>query len=295
VPLVTVADGDIEVQVLPEVGARLHRLRVAGRDLLRTPPDVDAHAREPIFWGSYVMAPWCNRMEGGTRVSVGSRVVEPAPNFPDGTAIHGQVFARPWQHDGEGSFAMRAGGDGWPWEYEVRQRIRVPPGEDRLHLEHRLTNRSDEAMPAGIGIHPWFLRPLRIAIAAERVYAANTAPEREPVPVSGPFDLRRMRDVPDDLDGCWAEVGDPAVSLRWPAVGLAATLRARVRLGGGGAAPAVHIVVASPSHLDAVGVEPQTNAPGGLRRLLDGAPGGLVMLGPGEALGLDVELGFARL
>ena len=55
----------LEVIVLPQVGARLHRLRAFGHDLLRTPPDPGTHATDPYFWGAYVMAPWCNRILPG--------------------------------------------------------------------------------------------------------------------------------------------------------------------------------------------------------------------------------------
>jgi aldose 1-epimerase len=275
-------------------------LRAFGHDVLRTPADPYAYAREPVFWGSYVMAPWCNRVEAGAAVAVGSRIVELPANFPDGTAIHGQVYTRPWRVDAPGVFSIRAGGDGWPWDYEVRQRV-VTSGAT-LRLEYTLTNVSQEPMPAGIGIHPWFLRPLRLAIHAERVHEVNTAAGREPGPVGGRFDLRRVRDVPDDLDGCWTDVADPAVELEWPAAGVRATMRAAVGIATGerpgsrrvDAGRLLHVVMASPRALDAVGVEPQTNAPQGLRRFLDGAPGGLVALDPGKRLRLDVALAFER-
>jgi aldose 1-epimerase len=307
--LVRIAGGSIEVDVLPAVGARLHRLTVYGHDLLRTPTDPREHARDPFSWGSYVMAPWCNRVAAGS-IAIGGRLVDLGANFPDGTAIHGQVYARPWTVDGESSsgadaegarsFSIRGGGGGWPWDYEVRQRV-VTSGAT-LRLEYSLTNVSQEPMPAGIGIHPWFLRPLRLAIHAERVHEVNTAAEREPGPVGGRFDLRRVRDVPDDLDGCWTDVADPAVELEWPAAGVRATMRAAVGIATGerpgsmrvDAGRLLHVVMASPRALDAVGVEPQTNAPQGLRRFLDGAPGGLVALDPGKRLRLDVALAFER-
>ena len=282
--LVTVGDGAIAVDVLPQVGARLHRLRVFGHDLLRTPDDPSAHTREPVFWGSYVMAPWCNRIEAGTSVSVGARRISLPSNFPDGTAIHGQVFTRPWDAEGAGSFTVRGGGDGWPWPYEIRQRIAVAEGS--LRLDHALTNLSDDPMPAGLGIHPWFKRPLQVAIRGSRVHPQNVATEPQPIPVSGALDLRALRDMPSDLDATWTDLRVPPVELRWPTLGIRATLRV--------AAPSLYVVAASPGHLDAVGVEPQTHAPHGLRRLLNGEPGALAMLDPGETLTLIVDITFER-
>ena len=94
----TLANETIEAEVLPGLGARLHRLRAFGHDLLRTPPDLTTYAREPFFWGSYPMAPWCNRVST-ERTVVGTRVVALTPNFPDGSAIHGQVYRAAWETD----------------------------------------------------------------------------------------------------------------------------------------------------------------------------------------------------
>jgi len=279
---VRIADDRIEVVILPEVGARLHRLRVDGHDLLRTPPDPADHVRDPFFWGAHVMAPWCNRIEASA-VSVGSRRVALEANFPDGSAIHGQVYARPWERVEEGRFLIRGGGDGWPWEYEVGLHVVIVDGSVRI--EQTLTNLAIDPMPAGIGLHPWFRRPLLVAIRGDLVHAVNTASEPQPEPVLGPFDLREMGEMAGDLDATWTRLTDVPVELRWPTLGLGTQMQITASMR--------YVVAASPIHLDAIAVEPQTHAPQGLRRMLNGEPGGLVMLHPGEVLRLTVEMAFA--
>jgi aldose 1-epimerase len=269
----------VEVVVLPDLGGRIHRLRHRGHDLLRTPADVEAYRREPIFWGSYVMAPWCNRI-AAKPTEVGGRLVDVASNFGDGSAIHGQVLAKAWERQADGSLRVAGGDDGWPWRYEVVQRL--TPGEDRLELEQVLVNRSDEPMPAGLGIHPWFAYPIRLAVSGSAVYTPNDAAPARPEPVAGELDLRALGDVPDGLDGTWTDLGDPAVRLERPDLGLAATIRVD--------APGLHVVVASRDDFGAVGIEPQTHAPQGLRRLVNGEPGAMAWLEPGAALRLRVEL-----
>ena len=106
-----IGDGSLEAVLLPEAGARLHRLRAFGHDLLRTPPDPSQHLREPIFWGGYLMAPWCNRL-AARATPVGGRTVNLAANFPDGSAIHGQVHAIPWTVTGRGD-VLRPGRRRW--------------------------------------------------------------------------------------------------------------------------------------------------------------------------------------
>jgi galactose mutarotase-like enzyme len=43
----------------------------------------------------------------------------------------------------------------------------------RLRLGYRLTNLADGPMPGGIGLHPWFRRPVEIALAAGSVHPDN--------------------------------------------------------------------------------------------------------------------------
>jgi len=276
-------DGDIEVVVLPEAGARMHRILAFGHELLRTPDDLDAHVRDPFFWGSPVMAPWCNRLAADA-IEVGGRTVNLRSNFPDGSAIHGQVYDREWEADGAGGLRVRAGGDGWPWEYVVGQRVEVSGNEIRLELT--LTNAADEPMPAGLGIHPWFRRPLGLAVRADGVFPDNAAMSARPEPVAGPFNLREIGPMTAGLDATWTHLADPPVLLAWPALGIAATLRVDP--------PGGCIVAASPPDLDAIAVEPQTHAPQGLRRLIAREPFALALLPAGASLTHSIALVIER-
>ncbi len=279
----TIRSDELEVVVLPDAGARLHRLRAFGVDLLRTPADPATHRSDPFFWGAYVMAPWCNRI-AATPVRVGRRTVALPANFPDGTAIHGQLALARWTVDGEGRLRVRGGGDAWPWPYEARLAVGVDGPVLRLRLE--LTNLADEPMPAGLGLHPWFVEPVRLAIRADAVYPDNLGPPGPPEPVAGVFDRRELGELAPGLDAAWTALAEPAVEFVWPEAGLRATLATE--------GTARCIVAARLPSIPAVAVEPETHAPQGLRRLLEGLPDPLALLGPGEQLRLDVVLSVAR-
>lgn len=281
--LVPISGGPIEVEVLPAIGARLHRLRAFGHDLLRTPWDLEPYVDNPYFYGSYPMAPWCNRVAAG-RVVVAGREIDLPASFPDGTAIHGQVSRRAWEDVGDGRFRIAAGDDGWPWRYEVEQRFRIEG--DRLELALRLTNLSDDPMPGGVGFHPWFRAPVHVAIAGASVHHSNLATEPLPVPVSRLYDRRHLEPMPVGIDATWSDLGEPPVVLAWPDPGIRATMTV--------VAPTRFVVAANPAGTDAVAVEPQTHAPDGIRRLVNGEPGGLALIAPGDRLELVVGLTFER-
>ena len=276
---------ELEVVLLPELGARIHRLRAFGTDLLRTPADPAHHADDPFFWGAYVMAPWCNRVQPGP-MPIAGRTVDLPANFADGSAIHGQVFARPWQVGADGSLRVTGGGggDGWPWPYEVVARVTVEG--PTLTCDYLLVNRSDGPMPAGVGLHPWFRRPVALRIPAEAVYPANTGSARDPIPVAGAHDLRVVR-VPDaGLDGTWTALAGPRIELAWAPAGISASIAVE--------AERTLVAVATPGQLGAVAVEPQTHGPDGLRRLEHGEPDAMALLPPGESLSLTVRITVER-
>ncbi len=281
--LIRIADGPIEIEVVPAVGARLHRIRVFGIDLLRTPDDLRPYLDDPYFYGSYPMAPWCNRVPAGRSIVAGREVDLPA-SFPDGTAIHGQVSRRPWTNAGEGLFRITGGGDGWPWPYEVEQRFAIIGS--RLDLSLRLTNLAAEPMPGGLGFHPWFRTPVLVRIGADSVHPDNHATQPRPIPVADANDLRRLGPMGRGLDATWANIGDPPIVLFRPDAGIRATFAFD--------AP-TRFVTAANLFDDAIAVEPQTHAPDGLGRLARGEPGGLTLIAPGESLEMRVEIAFEQI
>ena len=80
--------------------------------------------------------------------------------------------------------SVRAGGDGWPWPYEVT--LAAEARDASLSLRWRLTNLADEPMPAGMGFHPWWRRPIQLRVDAGLAYASNiTSDARSPARSAG--------------------------------------------------------------------------------------------------------------
>ncbi|MEP7378949.1 MAG: hypothetical protein ABI725_05235 [Chloroflexota bacterium] len=277
----TFASSDWEVVVLPALGARLHRLRYRGHDLLRTPRDINEHRRDPFFYGAYVMAPWCNRLAPG-QLKVAGRIVELPINFSDGSAIHGQVFLAPWEVGPDGLF-IDGGGSGWPWRYRVALNVMIDG--DRFRIVQRLTNLDDAPMPGGIGLHPWWAGQPQVAINAARVFTPNVASPPTSSPATGPLNLRHLGRMAVGVDATWPVDGRPAATLFWADTGVRASIEVE---------PAdSYIVAANPGDRGAIALEPETHAPMGLRRLLNGEPGAMTLIESGESLSLVTTLALS--
>lgn len=275
----------VELVLLPEAGGRIHRLRVDGVDVLRTPDDPARHRQDPWFWGAYPMAPWCNRAPAEP-FKLAGRTVDLAANFPDGTAIHGLVATRAWAVRADSSLGITHDEveAGWPWSFGVVAGASVRGRT--VALDYELANRSDAPMPAGLGLHPWFATPVAVALPAGRVYGSNSGSPAEPSPVSGDLDLREGAVPATGLDGTWTRLERPAIDLAWSHLGLTARISVTTT--------ARCVAVATPHDLGAIAVEPQTHGPDPFRRLAAGEPDAPAMLGPGESLRLGLRIAFGR-
>ncbi|MEO8462872.1 MAG: hypothetical protein ABI555_06650, partial [Chloroflexota bacterium] len=141
--------------------------------------------------------------------------------------------------------------------------------------------------PGGLGIHPWFVGPVEVRIDSSTVLPSNVDPGAQFEPVRGSLDLREGRPMAIGLDATWPDPEGGEVGFRWPELGIEATLRATSDSG-------LCIVAASPRADGVVAVEPETQAPQGLRRLLGGEPYGMRWLEPGAAIHLRTDLTFRR-
>jgi galactose mutarotase-like enzyme len=286
--VVQVSNGSLLVEVQPDAGGRLHRIRYRDVDVLVAPEDTGAGSGDPWAGPGFFMAPWCNRVPDGRLVFAGRRQTL-EPNFPDGSAIHGVVYRRRWERPSRvGRDALSWGvtvGDG-PWIFRLEARLTLDP--DRLRLDLRLLNLSAEPIPGGLGWHPWFTaaRPLRVEIP----YATRFRLD----------DANRIADDPDDRDR--VAVFDSAHGEVWGRHELLTTrgplrlawtdpdLTAGLRLSG----TFDHVLVYAAGPQQGIAVEPQNHAIGGFDRADRRLPGGIPSVDPGESVRGSIEMEFSH-
>lgn len=163
------------LELLPALGGAIGALRHHGEDVLRPTPDI---ATDPLQTACFPLVPYANRIAGG-RFSFGVRDVRLPLNFGDHpNSLHGTGWQRAWTVVEAGADkAVLAldhdGGDGWPWAWHAEQRFELDAQGFSVTLT--VTNKADEPMPAGIGLHPYFaLKPAtKLCLNAARVWLTN--------------------------------------------------------------------------------------------------------------------------
>lgn len=167
---VRLSDGEVTCTLMPELGGALLSLEIGNMHILRPsavrPADI-------LHTASFPLLPFANRIDNG-HFRFGDRLISlPADSEAQPHALHGHGWKRPWQliasdHTRATMEFVHAAG-AWPWQYRATQRMQLLA--DGLAISLAVANQSDQPMPCGFGIHPYFdLRP--------DSYLLANAPER---------------------------------------------------------------------------------------------------------------------
>lgn len=244
---------DLRIEIDQHVGACITDFAIKGPrghwwPLLRRTPAIIPGGEHTAC---YLLSPWSNRIDAGVFAFAGeSRRVR--INWPDGTAIHGDVRDRAWSILDRSPVSARLRIDSreqddsnWPWAYltEVRYELAGSTFETELSI----TNVDDSPMPVGGGYHPFFNRILW-NVADDPVVTAKVTGRYpcERVMVTGPavmddlsHRLVKGTTLHENLDDIFESPGGE-ISIHWPASGVRATFESTHQFG--------KMVIFSPIH-----------------------------------------------
>ena len=284
--IVELRSGPLKLAVAPSACGAITRFNYAARggdvDLLR-PASADAiAARDPLGMSCFPLVPFSNRVRNG-RFTFQGRAVTLPPNFlPEPHAIHGQGWRAAWTvvEHGDTSLAIeyRHAADAWPFAYVASQRYDLTGG--RLDVTVTVTNEAAEAMPAGLGLHPYFPRTPRARLRAEvhsfwKEDADSMPTALVPVPDTVPLATGLNPDAVA-LDTNFLGFGGTA-DIDWPEHG--ASLRLATR------GPFTCFVVYTPTGQPFFCAEPATNCIDAFNLAAAGRTDtGMLIVPPGEAI-----------
>jgi len=285
--LLALATGRLGVDLAPAAGGAVARFAVDGVDVLRPMAAADIASGRGNNAALYPLVPFSNRIRDGQVVFEGEQF-ELARNWPTvDHPMHGDGWAHAWEvvhHDGvsaEIAYLHERAGEagGWPFRYCARQSYRLD--DDRLTIRISLENLENRSVPAGIGLHPFFVRDFdtRLICRTQAVWRtdAEVLPvERIAVPADWDFSAGRRVDGVA-LDNCF-DGWDGHAAIVWP--------RYRLRLDIEATVPFRHLVIYIPPGRTSFCVEPVSHANGQV---------GLAPLEPGGILAGEVAFRLSNL
>jgi len=291
VPIITLENGRLKVEILPEVGASVvtcaAQLGKAWVSVMRRTPREAVVEGDSSRMASYLLVPFSNRLRDA-RFRFRGRTYQLRPNMPEGHVIHGDVRQRPWVVKEARSDALTLTFDSrdiadmnfpFPFTAVVHYELSGEAFDSTLTV----TNAGVEPMPAGFGFHPYFNRTLTAAGEAVELQAkvGGVYPELIPSAPAGSLaadqDFSVLRPLGDAVfDHCFAG-WDGRATIRWPGSGVLATLECPP--------PLTHLILYTPRSQSFFALEPVTHANNGFNLFAAGHPGtGVGVLEPGEAM-----------
>jgi aldose 1-epimerase len=280
------------MEVWPALGGALvaAKVRHAGAWLHVTPPIEAASVaqRNILQLGGFVLAPFCNRIDGASFIYEGAPVRLPR-NWPaDPTvAIHGLAWQRPWKLDvrGEQRLELVQAVDEADVDYRYAARLTYDVTAEVAWQSVSIRNEGERTLPFGLGFHPYFRRTPKATVA----FAADGWLE----PDARCFPLR-WRPLTPDLDtrtGRLVEAlrGTDATftgwvrqaALTWPELGATLVLQASK------ASTTLHVFVPRDER-QILCLEPVSHVVDVHNRRYLATYGDATPLAPGETLQLDM-------
>jgi len=289
-------NGNLELELRADCGGAVTAMRLLEGsepvDLLRPASAKTIADRNALDTSCYPLVPFSNRVMGG-RFEFGGREYRLAPNLlPYPHPLHGHGWTARWEardkSETMATLAFSHDEDDYPSTYEAKQKFEL--SESGLTITFELRNTGSEAMPCGLGLHPFFPKPDGTVLDVTTKTVWLNLDDGEPatrIDVPKRWDFSGGRPLGDiQLDNCFGGWNKSA-TITWP------SRRLRIHMNAQG--PAEHVVIYAPPGQDFVCVEPVTNANNAFNLSQRGVENvGVQVLQPGEVLTLVMRLTLER-
>jgi galactose mutarotase-like enzyme len=210
----------------------------------------------PSGTGSFIMAPWVNRIHRGVLLTEHGDYQLPVNSGAH--AIHGTVRRRTWElvSASETAATMQTTLEQpWPFRGSVIYRVGLN-GPALVQVLEVHAAPGERRFPAGVGWHPWFRRSLgtgelsvRADVTAQWEMDENAVPSGKQIDTDA---VQKLRDgatfAVGEVDDCFQFGAKGTAEIRWPELTLLMS----------GSSEVSQVMVYSPA--DSVCVEPQTTA-----------------------------------
>jgi len=196
-PVMELVQGLARLRLAPQLGGRVTALRLAPpgggpAEILQPFPEDTIDLLRWPKGGLYPLVPYWGRIRDSlVSTETGAVALLPHPDAAPHT-LHGSAHRHPWQamrsDATSATLAYAHPGDAeWPWPFRTTLDVALPAAE-RCVLGLTIENTGRAAMPAGLGLHPYFAAAgaTRLVLSAAQEWPMDSAMLSLPAP-SGPL------------------------------------------------------------------------------------------------------------
>lgn len=200
-----------QLEIAANLGASIKSLKVkqgpSFENLMRLTPDAALNGNSASPFSSFILAPFSNRIRGAKFVFEHLEYQLRA-TASDGSTQHGDVRNWAWQVIEDNgslicSFDSRSVSD-FNFPFPIRMKLTYRLLENAFETQLELENVGSSAMPAGFGLHPYFVRTLggndpKFEFRAAGIYETDHSfiPVAGMKPIPAIFDFSSSRPVGD--------------------------------------------------------------------------------------------------
>ena len=254
---VILSNGNLQIGILPEIGASLSFMKYKEHDILR-PTDKNISDLDANNTSMFLMLPFCGRIRGGTFVYWGITRKMKKNQAGISDPIHGDGWKSAWQvtEKTNSSATLKMSHDkenGFPFSYDAE--VTYTLTSNSLSVQLKITNNAILPMPCGMGIHPFFVKTkdMELTFPTKMVWAHESDPIFDrpyPTPEAWQFgDGKALKT--SVFDTCFGGF-DGKATLTYPTEKYEVKMTADEQFG--------HIVLYTPKGKNFVCLEPCTNA-----------------------------------
>ena len=245
-------------------------------------------AADPLATACFPLLPYSSRIKNGHFSFAGESHQLPL-NFGDHPhSIHGVGWQSLWQvkehSDNQAVLELSHDGAGWPFPFYASQTFTLE--NSTLSHEIAITNQADIAAPAGLGMHPYFLRHGRAELraAVDAVWLTDeTCLPTERVPCPDHWNLSAGADVDGLLCDNQFESWNRHAQILWPDKNMSLELTASEGI--------ERLVVYAPKNEKFFCVEPVSHMTDAFNRAANCDENtGMRILAPGESWNVSMTL-----
>ncbi|MEX6634324.1 aldose epimerase family protein [Hyphococcus lacteus] len=203
--MIEISAQDTRIQIAPEFGCAVTQFQFGERNILRGTSSLSAVANDPREAACFPCVPWFGRLteplvSGTKQYAIKSNL----PVCDDQFAIHGDGWVNAWVPSVVDESALtctylhQPTRGNYPFKYSAQQRFCATPAGLEISLGVR--NESMNAIPVGLGLHPFFLRTAttRLTVSADEIWTPPSHDQPgDQRPTEPSTDFRQTNVLPD--------------------------------------------------------------------------------------------------